>query len=35
MENYLRFLTQRVLRKDGDAANEDTPLAPIHLSASK
>jgi hydrogenase nickel incorporation protein HypB len=35
MENYLRFLTRRLLRKDGDAVNADTPLAAIHLGASK
>jgi hydrogenase nickel incorporation protein HypB len=35
MENYLRFLTRRLLREDGEAVNEDTRLAAIHLSASK
>jgi hydrogenase nickel incorporation protein HypB len=35
MEIYLRFLTRKLLREDGDAVNEDIPLAAIHLSASK
>ena len=35
MENYLGFLTRRLLQEEGDAVNGDTPLAKIHLSASK
>jgi hydrogenase nickel incorporation protein HypB len=35
METYLQFLTRRLLRKNDDAVNEGTPLAAIHLSASK
>ena len=35
MDNYLRFITRRLLERDSEAVNQDTPLAAIPLSASK
>ena len=35
MDNYLRFITRRLLERGSEAVNQDTPLAAIPLSASK